>query len=82
MARFVGLDIPDAVPVGRTPADFAGKYAAPLASKTVDMDSLTGLDNVKAQLYGVQSVLASKLSDAGKAADLAAGVRSDAPPSK
>ena len=60
-ARFVGLTIPEGVPLGAPVA--AGKYAAALAARMsgdVSATSLEGVDYLKAQYYGVKEVFAEK----------------------
>lgn len=60
-ARFVGLTIPEGVPLG--PPLAPGKYAAALAARIsgdVSATSLEGVDYLKAQYYGVKEVFAEK----------------------
>jgi hypothetical protein len=62
VARFVGLQLPT-VPVpanGEDKKDLTTKYSQSMAEKASNPDSLTGIDNLKAQLYGVEAVLAEK----------------------
>jgi hypothetical protein len=59
VARFVGLQVPESVPVGRDPVEVVTKYSSSLA-KAVDVSQFTGVDNLKAQYYGAASVIAEK----------------------
>lgn len=54
-ARYVGLEIPTAAPLApeTAPEAFQEKYSSPLATRIGDMSRLTGVDNLKAQLYGM-----------------------------
>lgn len=73
VARFVGLEMP-AVPAGegsgkaRDAEGVASAYAAPLASAGAGegggLEGLSGLDYVKAQLYGVEAVVGRPVSKA------------------
>jgi hypothetical protein len=77
LARYVGLEVPAQVPLGaRTlPEAVASKYGAKLAKRMADpaalAENLTGVDNLKAQLYGIEGVTANA-SKIGRAADAAA----------
>ena len=60
-ARFVGLSIPEGVPLGAPQAP--DKYAAALAKRMsgdVSSTSLEGVDYLKAQYYGVKEVFEEK----------------------
>lgn len=53
-ARYVGLEMPAAAPLAPAsgPEAFATKYAAPLAARVGDLSGLSGVEHLKAQLYG------------------------------
>ncbi len=59
VARFVGLEVPKTVPLGKGDAsEVAARYAASIAARLSGASSqrkteLTGIDHIKAQLYGV-----------------------------
>ncbi len=72
VARFVGLEMPADVPLAaRTPDDVVDAYASRLTDRTADISKLVGLDNMKAQYYGVNAVAPNPL-DARKARAAAA----------
>ncbi len=77
MARFVGLSIPDSVPLGAPTAH--EKYAAVMAARMSGADptptKLEGVDFLKAQYYGVAQLMAQKREERGQreAAAAAAG---------
>ena len=61
-ARYVGLSIPEGVPLGAPQAP--DKYAAALAARMrgdVSATSLEGVDYLKAQYYGVARVFEDKV---------------------
>jgi hypothetical protein len=51
-ARFVGLAIPEQVPLGRSAEQFADKYRESLTAREGDISQLQGLEYLKAQYYG------------------------------
>lgn len=62
VAKYVGLEIPSGIPLDvQTSTDFAGKYAMSLAARSVDISKLKGIDNLKAQYYGVDAVIEEKV---------------------
>jgi hypothetical protein len=67
-AQYVGLSIPESVPLGRPASSFAAEYdlAAKIGvmAKTADYGTLTGLNNIKAQYYGAASLLETPLESA------------------
>jgi hypothetical protein len=73
----VGLEIPEGTPLAPEsgPEAFAAKYAAPLASRVGDLSSLTGVDNLKAQLYGLPGVGGGSGGGASSPADGAGAYR-------
>lgn len=60
-ARYVGLTIPEGVPLGlpSAPAKYLDTVAARLSGRLEDT-KLAGVDYLKAQYYGAQSVLKEK----------------------
>lgn len=56
VARFVGLDMPEMAAHLRDAHNPAEKYTSTVAAK-VKVEDLQGVDNLKAQLFGVQSLL-------------------------
>jgi hypothetical protein len=61
----VGLSIPEGVPLGAPVAP--AKYAASLAARLGSPDAasaLKGIDNLRAQYYGVRAVLDDKRKEA------------------
>lgn len=64
-AAFVGLSVPEAVPLGRSASDAASRYNLASKIRTMseegDLSTLTGLDNIKAQYFGISGVAGNTL---------------------
>ena len=63
-ARYVGLEVPTTVPLGgKNTLHYINKYSEILKNKTINVDKFQGVDNIKAQYYGVTSVLEEKANN-------------------
>lgn len=64
VARFVGLELPkDTVPLdAKDTTAFLEDYGTKLREKTVDISKLSGIDNLKAQYYGIDAILPNPIN--------------------
>lgn len=58
VARFVGLEVPEAVPLGRDATAVTAAYSSRIATaaSAAQLEELKGIDNIKAQYYGIEAV--------------------------